>query len=120
MSSRENRMHRAVSGREGFSGVFDCESARRLQGEGLAVGGMAAAAALNFAAAVVACLCSFPLPLHFPSEQPNKIPAGKMSYLCSLQTSNPLQQSRESTECQQTGSGTGYMPSVVFAVGSCA
>nr|XP_042091717.1 upstream-binding protein 1 isoform X4 [Ovis aries] len=102
-------MHRAVSGREGFSGIFDCESARRLQGEGLAVGGMAAAAALNFAAAVVACLCSFPLPLHFPSEQPNKIPAVKMSYLCSLQTSNPLQQSRESAECQQTGSGTGSL-----------
>ncbi|KAM7229850.1 hypothetical protein CapIbe_018567 [Capra ibex] len=101
-------MHRAVSGREGFSGVFDCESARRLQGEGLAVGGMAAAA-LNFAAAMVACLCSFPLPLHFPSEQPNKIPAGKMSYLCSLQTSNPLQRSQESTECQQTGSGTGSL-----------
>lgn len=70
-------------------------------------GGGMAAATLNFPAAVVACLCSFPLPPHFPSEQPNEVPAGKVSYVCSLQTSNPLQQRQESPECPQTGSGTG-------------
>lgn len=60
--------------------------------EKVRTGGGKAAAALNFPAAVVACLCSSPLPRRFPSEQPNKVPAGEVSYICSLQTSNPLQQ----------------------------